>query len=319
MDRRGSAVPRNLRTRFAVLLNVARFSPASCLTLAVLALPACSVNIDHEGYIEREEKRFPATSAVEVHLYTFDGLVEVRSWDRPEIVVEIEKRGQDKDAVSKIQVIADRTGNRVQVEARHPGGRTSFVGFGSFRSPSAKLIANIPRKTNLVVRSGDGSILAERIDGRLELRTTDGSIRAVETSGELLAETGDGSIQLDDVSGRVEARTNDGTVRISGSPSVLRARSGDGSIVLRIRRGTVMADDWMVATGDGSVSAELPDGFNAEIEADPGSDGRARSELTLVNASGGTREQRTLRGRLGQGGRLFILRTGDGTIRMTNY
>ena len=80
-----------------------------------------------------------------------------------------------------------------------------------------------------------------------------------------------------------------------------------------------MTDDWMVATSDGSVSAELPDGFSAEIEADPGSDGRARSELTLVNASGGTRDQRTLRGRLGQGGRLFILRTGDGTIRITNY
>ena len=75
----------------------------------------------------------------------------------------------------------------------------------------------------------------------------------------------------------------------------------------------------MVATDDGSVSVELPDGFNADIEADPGSDGRARSELTLVNVSGGTRDNRTLRGRLGEGGQLFSLRTGDGTIRLTNY
>ncbi len=289
------------------------------LVFAAVATTACEINIDQEGYIEREEKRFPAETPVDVHLYTFDGQVEIRSWDRAEVLIEVEKRGQDKDAVSKIQVVADRTGRRIQLEARHSGGRKVLIGIGSHRSPSARLIATVPRKTNLVVRSGDGAIVAERVDGRLELRTADGSIRATETAGELLAETGDGSIQLDEVTGRVEARTGDGTVRVTGMPSILRARSEDGSIVLRIRSGAVMADDGMVATGDGSVSAELPDGFNAEIEADPGSDGRARCELTLANVSGGTREQRILRGRLGSGGRLFTLRTGDGSIRLMSY
>lgn len=295
-----------------------RFATA-CLCAAVLGAPACAVNIDHEGYIEREEKRFPAESTVDLNLYTFDGAVEVRVWDRSEVVVQIEKRGQDKDAVSKIQILADRTGNRIQIEARHPGGRRVFIGFGSFRSPSARFVANVPRKTNLVVRSGDGSVLVERVQGRIELRTGDGSIRAVETAGELLAESGDGGIQLDEVSGRIEARTADGSLRVTGTPSVLRARSGDGAIILRIRRGAVMSEDWMVATGDGSVTVELPDGFNADIEADPGSDGRARSELTLINSSGGTRDNRKLRGRLGEGGHLFIVRTGDGTIRLMNY
>jgi hypothetical protein len=80
-----------------------------------------------------------------------------------------------------------------------------------------------------------------------------------------------------------------------------------------------MTDDWLVTTGDGSISVELPDGFNAEIEADPGSDGRTRNDLALINVSGGTREQRLLRGRSGSGGHLFRLRTGDGTIRLTKY
>jgi hypothetical protein len=38
-----------------------------------------------------------------------------------------------------------------------------------------------------------------------------------------------------------------------------------------------------------------------------------------VNVSGGTRDNRKLRGRLGEGGHLFSLRTGDGTIRLMNY
>ena len=296
-----------------------RVSAGLCFAAAVAGLPACAVNIDDQGYIEREEKRFPAEKAVQLHLYTFDGSVEVRSWARPEIAIEVEKRGQDKEAVGKIQVIAERTGDRIQLETRHPGGSNVFIGIGSFRSPSARIVASVPRNTNLVVRSGDGAILVERVDGRLELRATDGTIRAIEVSGDLLAESGDGSITLDEVRGRVEARTNDGAIRITGMPSALRARSGDGSIVLRLRRDTSMAEDWMVATDDGSIEVELPESFNAELEADPGSDGRARSEVTLVNASGGTREQRTLRGRLGLGGHRLVLRTGDGTIRVRPY
>jgi hypothetical protein len=277
----------------------------------------CAFNIDQQGYIAREEKRFPAEAVVDLHLYTFDGGIEVRSWDRSEVLIEIEKRGQDQEAVSKIQILADRTGNRIQMEARHPGTRSFAI--GRFTSPSARFIVSVPRKTNLVVRSGDGPILVERVSGRLELRTSDGSIRTLETSGELLAESGDGTIQLEEVGGRVEARTNDGSLRVTGTPAALRARSGDGSVMVRIRRGAAMTEDWMVTTEDGSVSVELPEGFDADIEADPGSDGRARSDLTLVNVSGGTRSERVLRGRLGQGGHRLLLRTGDGSINLTNY
>ena len=293
-------------------------SPA-CLVFAALAAPACGVNIDREAYIEHEEKRFDAASTVELHLYTFDGAVEIRSWDRPEVVVDIQKRGEDKAAVAKVQVVTERTGNKIQIEARHPARPHVFVGFSGLFSTTARLIASVPRKINLLVRTADGSITLERVDGRVELRSGDGTIKVVETSGSLLAETGDGSIHLDEVAGRIEARTDDGSIRISGTPGGIRVRSGDGSIVMRLRRGTVMTEDWLVTTRDGSISAELPDDLNANIEADPGSDGRTRSELTLINLQGGTRTDRLLRGRMGQGGHMFQLRTGDGTIRLTRY
>jgi len=295
-----------------------RLVPVAGLALVTLAGPACSVNIDHEGYIEHDEKRFDAPSAVDLHLDTFDGSIEVRSWDRAEISVSIEKRGPTKEAVSHIEIVANRSGDRIDLEARYSGPRGGFT-FGYGHSPSARLIANVPRKTNLVVKTGDGSLRVERVNGRLELRTGDGGIKAIETEGDLLAETNDGTIEIEDVAGQVEARTDDGSVHLSGTPSILRARSGDGSVVLRIRRGAVMAADWTVATSDGSISVELPDGFSAEIEADPGSGGRARSELALVNVSGGTRDNRTLRGRFGDGGHTLRIRTGDGSIKLTKY
>jgi hypothetical protein len=288
------------------------------LLLCAGSLAACTINVDNQGFIEREEKRFAVDGVAELALSTFDGADEVRGWDRPEVVVEIEKRAEDKEAVDKITVMAEQTGQKITVDVRH-SGRSTFIGIGSFTSPSARLVVNAPREMSITVRTGDGSIVAERLTGKVELRTADGRIRVTESLGDLLAESGDGSLTLEDVGGRVEARTNDGIIRISGVPGAIRARSGDGSIVLRIRRGTMMTEDWMVATTDGSISAELPDDFNALIEAEPGSDSRARSDLKLADMVGGTREDRSLRGRLGTGGKTFVLRTGDGSIRLTHY
>jgi hypothetical protein len=78
----------------------------------------------------------------------------------------------------------------------------------------------------------------------------------------------------------------------------------------------VMTEDWIVATDDGSVSLELPDGFGAEVEADPGNDGRARSEIPLLDVVGGTRDNRVLRGRMGSGGKRLVVRTSDGNIKI---
>jgi hypothetical protein len=315
----------NLRHAYVVRVGMTRhLTSALVIGAAVLSSAACQMNIDSQAFIEREDKRFPADTAVDLNLSTFDGSIEIRSWDKAEVLVEVEKRGQDKEAVSKIEVLSERTGNKIVIDARQTS-RTTVIGIGRFTSPSARLIVSVPRKTNITARTGDGSITLERVEGKLDLRSNDGSIRVLETRGDLLAETRDGSLTLDEVSGHVEARTNDGSVRLSGTPGALRIRTGDGSISLRIRNGAVMTEDWMVATNDGSVVAELPDGFSAMLEADPGSDGRVRSDLALSSATvsdDGSKRSRMrgpMSGQLGTGGKRFTLRTGDGTIRITNY
>jgi hypothetical protein len=314
---------RNLHPPGTVFLNVTSRSLLAAslagLTACAIGGSACVVSVEHKGQIEHVDKRYTVGKApVELRLTTFDGAIEVRSWDRPEVLVQIEKRGQDKDALAAIEIIAEQKGDVIQVETRTAKATSSF-GIGYVVSTSAKLVASVPRNTNLLLRTSDGSVIVERVTGKAEIHTGDGSIRATETAGEMLAETADGSIQIEDVAGRVEARTNDGSIRLSGTPTSLRARSGDGSISLRIRDGASMTDDWMIATGDGSISLELPQGFAAQIEADPGSDGRVRNDLKLANVVGGDREKRMLTGALGEGGKHLTIRTADGTIRLTNY
>ncbi|MDQ3069944.1 MAG: DUF4097 domain-containing protein [Acidobacteriota bacterium] len=285
----------------------------------LLLASGCTVQMDAHAVVEREEKRFPAGETPEVNLATFDGSIQVRQWDRPEVLVEIEKRGSDKEAVAGMQVVSDAKDNRVSVEVRRPASEKEFIGIGFHRSTSARLIASVPRGTRLIVATRDGSISVERIDGRLELRTDDGSVRVSEAAGDVLVVTRDGSITLERVAGRVDARSGDGSIRVTGSPSSLALETRDGSVVVRAERNTVMQDDWSVRTGDGSVVVEVPEGFGAELDAET-QDGTVRSQLSVGGSSDQsdrTRdERRTLRGKIGAGGKVLKLRTSDGSIRL---
>jgi hypothetical protein len=106
--------------------------------VAILSLggAACVVSVDHEGLTEHVEKRFNVKDGpADLRLYTFDGAVEVRSWDRPEVLIQIDKRAQDKDTLDKIEIVAEQKNGLIQVEARHTGKKT-FVGMGFHLSPS---------------------------------------------------------------------------------------------------------------------------------------------------------------------------------------
>ena len=283
--------------------------------LVVVALTAgCVVHVDTEGQIVREEKRFTVPGTPDLQIATFDGAIEIQSWDKPDVLIEIEKRGPTKEAVDALQIVSTQDGSRIELEVKRPRSE-GFSGIGLHRTASARLILSVPRKTDLRARSGDGSIRVERVSGRLELRTGDGSIRAMDVAGELVINTGDGSVTVSGAEGRLDLDTGDGGVNVSGRLGSVKLHTGDGSIVYRAEPESRMADDWEITTGDGGVTIYLPEGFNADLDAHTG-DGTVRSELKISGEDGEDRRRRTLRGRIGEGGRSLRIRTGDGAIRL---
>jgi DUF4097 and DUF4098 domain-containing protein YvlB len=288
--------------------------PAVVCTLSAALLTACVV-VDSQGHIIREEKRFTVSGTPELRLTTFDGAIEIRPGEGRDVLVEVEKRGPSKEAVERLQVDAKQDANRIDVEVKRPGQNDALFGFGHHMSPTANLIVTMPKEGNVIARSGDGSIRIDGVRGRLELRTSDGSIRAREIGGDVLLETHDGSVVLDGIVGDLDLTTGDGSVSVSGKPGALKLKTGDGAITLRAEEGTVMKDDWSVSTGDGGVTIYLPSDFSAELDAHTG-DGNIRSEMNVSGADNGENERRTLRGRLGAGGKLLKVRTSDGSIRL---
>lgn len=290
-----------------------RASRPAAVVLIAAGCAGC-VTVDSHSEIVREEKRFTVTGVADLRLTTFDGSIQIQAWDKPEILVEVEKRGSTKAAVDELEVKSEQKGNSIDLEVKKPRAE-SFNGIGFHRSASARLIVSVPRDTNIVARSGDGSIRIDRVHGRLELRTGDGSIRATEVSGELQFDTGDGSINVDRAQGRLAVDTGDGSVEVGGKLAALELHTGDGSVVYRADPGSAMTENWEITTGDGSVAVYLPRGFGADLDAHTG-DGTIRSDLEGLPSPVGEDARRTLRGKIGDGGRQFRIRTGDGAIRL---
>lgn len=297
------------------MLNMKSLLLLGTVVLASAGAAGCVVSVDSQGQIVREERRFSVQGVPDLRLATFDGAIEVQPTDRAEVLVEIEKRGATKEAVDALEVTSTQNGNRIELEVKRPRNET-FSGFGFNRSASARLIVSVPGRADIVARTGDGSIRIEGLTGRLELRTGDGSIRATNVSGDLRVKTGDGSVTVDRAEGTLDLDTGDGGVNVTGKLTAVKLHTGDGSIVYRAEPGTTMTDGWDISTGDGSVSLYLPPDFGAELDAHTG-DGRIANDLTVASDdSGGRENRRTVRGRLGSGGKLLRIRTGDGSIRL---
>lgn len=295
-----------------------RMIPVLGVSLLSVGLTACSIDVRGEGVVSRDEKRFNVSGQTEVNLRTFDGSIQLKSWDKDEVVIEIERRGPDKQAADALVVNARQEGNRVIVEAPQPSNRGEVIHIGSSQSPSVSFVVTAPRKLTIEARTGDGSIAADDFSGTVALNTGDGSIRAARLEGELRVRTGDGSIAISDAKGRVQADAGDGSIDLAGRFEALEVRTGDGAVRLDVLDGSTLASDWSVNTGDGSISLRLPRDIDAELDAHTG-DGRVHAEGLpgAVEKSDDGQDRGALRAQIGKGGRTLRLRSGDGSINIS--
>jgi DUF4097 and DUF4098 domain-containing protein YvlB len=290
------------------------------IAAAVLAFGGCEVNLNSEGIVSREVKKFAVSATADVDVETFDGAIEVHSWDRSEVEIEVEKRAMDQSLVDEMKITAEQQGNKIVVKVAGPSSYESRgIQIGVNFSPSARLRIALPRHTNLSARSNDGAITIEDVNGKVALNTGDGSVRVTRVAGDIVVRSGDGTIRMDAVEGNLDLETDDGSIAGEVKPSTLRAHTGDGAIRLELLPDSRMENDWDVQTSDGSVVLTLPGDFAAELDAES-RDGAVRSNhpaITSERREGDSEERRrSLRATIGEGGKILRVRTGDGSIRI---
>jgi hypothetical protein len=290
--------------------------PAVAAMAAAAVSQACSIDVNAEGSVLTETRTLAVTGQPELRLATHDGSIELRGWDRQEIMLEIRRRAATDEEARALAVTVTQEGNRIEVEA--PGGsqRRRVIRFGGWGGEGVSFIVRAPRRLALDAATRDGSIAVEDLSGSILLDSGDGSIRGERLEGSVKAHTGDGSIALIDAAGKLDLDSGDGSIRVSGRLDELVLRTGDGSVSVDADSGSAMAADWSVTSGDGSITLNLPSPFNAEVEAQSG-DG----DIRVLSPEARVRQHddpRTFRGRLGTGGRTIHARSGDGSITIAS-
>ena len=287
---------------------------AALVVAAGLAVAGCDVTVGAGEYRVREEKRFSVSGPAQLTLTTFDGSIEVRGWDRNEVLVEVEKSGSDQAVVDRIELRASQAGNTITIEAIKPSPLTTT---GLRRSPAASLVVSVPKQTALSARSGDGSITIRGIAGKIDLETQDGGVRLDDVTGALTARTEDGSIRARGIDGSARMSTGDGSIGVDGTLSGARLETNDGSVEITARRGSRVDADWEITTGDGSITMGVPEGLSADVEARTG-DGPIRVRNLGVNAGKPEGDEdhdgNSTRFRIGGGGKPIRLKTTNGSI-----
>jgi hypothetical protein len=276
-----------------------------------IGLMAGSLALGTAGAAARADevaKTFTVSGHAKVRVETDDGSVRVSTGDIKQVEIRVVYSGYKLDR--DLRVSTEQNGDTVEVVAKTSGG--SFWNWG-VRHSSLRVEVHMPKDADLAVRTGDGSVEADSINGNMEVDTGDGSIKVEKAKGSIRFHTGDGSIEARELDGTVDASSGDGHINLEGRFDGLKIKSGDGSVTAKASAGSKVASGWSIHTGDGSVDVEIPGDLQANIDAST-HDGHI--SLGLPVTVEGTFSSTRIQGKLNGGGMPVEIRTGDGSIRL---
>ena len=278
--------------------------------IAAIGLVAGALALGSAAAARADEvaKTFSVSGHAKVRIETDDGAVRVSTGDIKQVEIRVVYSGYKLDR--DLRVNTTQNGDSVEVTAKTSGG--SFWNWG-VRHSSLRVEVHMPKDADLSVRSGDGSVEADSINGSVDVTTGDGSITVQGAKGNIHFHSGDGHIEARGLDGTVDASSGDGHINLEGRFDGLSIKTGDGSVTARASAGSKVASNWTIRTGDGSVDLEIPGDLAANIDATT-HDGHI--SLGLPVTVEGTFSSSSIRGKLNGGGQALTIRTGDGSIHL---
>ena len=258
---------------------------------------------------EEVTKTYSVSGHARVSIQTDDGGVRVSTGDIKQVEIRVIYSGYKLDR--DLRVSTEQNGDSVEVLAKTSGG--GFWNWG-VRHSSLRVEVHMPKDADLTVRSGDGSVEADSINGNVDVTTGDGSITVQGAKGNIRFHSGDGHIEARGLDGTVDASSGDGHINLQGRFDSLNIKTGDGSVTARAEAGSKVASSWSIRTGDGSVDLEVPGDLQANLDAST-HDGHISMGFPVTVE--GSFSSSSIHGKLNGGGQQLTIHTGDGSIHLS--
>lgn len=198
----------------------------------VIGLTQLSIAADDEGI--RSQVLLTIEDGETLRVETTTGRIDYAAWDGDQVRIEALVRAR---ALTNAQ--ARRYVEQVQVDV----GRTADGVTAIARPPDNLSLLNVV-SVDFVVR------VPEAWRGRVELRTTEGPITAVDLHGDAMVETTTGPITIRSHTGSLQVSSANGAIDVDDSETVLTASTANGTIVVN---GGVLHGQGSARTQNGSV------------------------------------------------------------------
>ncbi|HKE29992.1 MAG TPA: DUF4097 family beta strand repeat-containing protein [Bryobacteraceae bacterium] len=276
--------------------------------LAVLSLGSggCYIGDFGDGmrYHRDFHYSFPISSRGRVEVETFNGSVEITTWDQNTVDISGSKWGPTESAADALRIDTDHTADSVSIRAVRPSEWRSNLG--------AHFEIKVPKGAVLDrIVTSNGPIRTEDCAGPARMRTSNGSIHVQGLQGRLDAQTSNGSIELMDVTGDATLHTSNGHIHAQRLNGAADAETSNGGIDLELPG--KLAHDVRAHTSNSGITVRLQEPLNAHVMA---STSNSSIHTDFDVRMSGEFSKRRLEGSIGSGGPMIDLSTSNGSIRI---
>lgn len=252
-------------------------------------------------------KTYTVSHRANVHVNANDGSVTVTTGDSQQVEFRVEYQGYELN--KSLQIDSSQNGDEIELTARIP--TRFFISLGFTRDLHIEV--RMPKDADLQVKTSDGSVKATGVSGTIDLHSGDGALNVSALKGTIRLHTSDGSIEASDLDGKCDASSSDGHIHLSGRFDQLSAKSSDGSVGVEVQRGSKLDSEWNISSSDGSIEVALPADLPADIEASA-SGGRISSDIPITVE--GVISKSRIHGKMNGGGPTLNVHTSDGSIHL---
>jgi len=210
--------------------------------------PAAPISGDHR--VENRKEPFKAGSKLWVK--NRNGSIRVTGWDRDEVAVVADMKDTER---RRIQLVIQRKGEDLDVEAVFQSSSWSLFNFGSVMSPRCEMTLQVPRKLMAHFRTTNGAVSASNLDGYVRCETTNGAIDVKAIAGEVRAETTNGAIEARDLRARIKGSTTNGGIHLENVEGGIEASTTNGGIRAKNLEG--WGEGITLSTTNGNIDVDL--------------------------------------------------------------
>ena len=181
-------------------------STAGCNALEFMPLVTATKTLSED---------FKTAAAPKIIIATFNGTIDVSRGTDDKVVVDVTKSASGFDQAAaeanldNVQVTMVQKGDTIEITAKKLNNQPGNFG--------AAVVIAVPRAAELNLRTSNGAVVCESIDGDIEIHSSNGKLEIVEGRGELKLDTSNGTIKVDAQDALVNARTSNGRIEFAGS------------------------------------------------------------------------------------------------------